>query len=64
MNMFNAGSKDSLEKIVLSPLQSRSFRINLKGKIAGGKEEPKSSMLELTLTEVTPVVKAFAKRCF
>ena len=64
INMFNAGSRDSLENIVIAPLQVRSFRINLKGKIAGGVETPKSTMLELTLTEVTPVVKAFAKRCF
>lgn len=62
--MFNAGSRDSLESIVIAPLQVRSFRINLKGKIAGAVDAPKSPMLELTLTDVTPVVKAFAKRCF
>lgn len=62
--MFNAGSRDSLENIVLAPLQVRSFRINLKSKIAGEVETPNNSMLELTLTDVTPVVKVFAKRCF
>lgn len=36
INMFNGGSKDTHSEIVLSPLQVRSFRINLKNKIAGG----------------------------
>jgi hypothetical protein len=63
INMFNAGSKDSPEKLVLAPLQVRSFRINLKGQVAVVPER-KNSMLELTLTDVTPVIKVFAKRCF
>ncbi len=32
--MFNAASKDTPSEITLSPLQVRSFRVNLKGKIA------------------------------
>lgn len=65
INIFNAGSRDSREEIVLAPLQIRSFRINKNGRITSGvPAAPKSSMLELTLTDVTPVVKAFAKRCF
>jgi hypothetical protein len=65
INMFNGGSKDTHSEIVLSPLQVRSFRINLKNKIAGGSAPlEKNPLLELTLTDVSPVVKPFAKRCF
>jgi len=32
--MFNGASKDTQELLVLSPLQIRSFRINIRGKIA------------------------------
>jgi len=31
--MFNGASKDTQEQLVLSPLQIRAFRINIKGKI-------------------------------
>jgi hypothetical protein len=63
INMFNGQSKDSPDKIVLAPLQVRSFRINNKGNIWAG-AAAHNDMLELTLTEVTPVTKVFAKRCF
>jgi hypothetical protein len=46
INMFNGGSRDTLQEIILAPLQVRSFRINLKNKIAGAAEEAhKSSLL-------------------
>lgn len=61
--MFNGQSKDTPDKIVLAPLQVRSFRINNKANILSGGAS-NNDMLELTLTEVTPVTKVFAKRCF
>lgn len=63
--MFNAASKDTHSEIIISPLQVRSFRINLKNKIVAS-ESPiqKINTMKLTPIDVRPIVKPFAKRCF
>jgi hypothetical protein len=66
LNIFNGAARDTLEELVFSPLQIRSFRINLKNVIVSmnKKMTPRDPLLELTLTDVKAVKKPFSKRCF
>lgn len=67
INIFNAGSKDTQEEMVLEPLQIRSFRVNLKGKVAvpdAPRRPPMSDLGSLTVTNQRPLKNPFAKRCF
>lgn len=49
INIFTAGSKDSVESLVLEPLQIRSFRINLKKKITMVGRPPQPRPIESSI---------------